>query len=372
FFDISDGQGGKVCFCQPKDTGDSQPGAACPFGDVNKDADFCVAEATCLGIEPATDTTACATPDDCKGVFPGATVCIDGHCGTSFCSVPCGEGDTCEPGFDPIQVGQEPDVACFCAPREVGTSGPGDACPFGTVNAEAEACDAQTWCLGMPADAESAACANDEDCPETVFAGNPDCVDGHCGTSFCAPKCTDGKCEPGFQPIDIDGACLCQPRVVGTAVAGDPCPFANVNLDAEACNLDTSCLGIPAAAGTPACVAPTDCPKVDAEGNDLLGTPDCTDGHCGYSFCAAECDAEGACLAGFHPIDVDGTCYCAPGEAAPAEPQPDAAVTPDEPVTADDPTAPDAAVTPDVPAVEDVPANPDAPIDTPARGIDTP
>ncbi|MBN2494289.1 MAG: hypothetical protein JXR96_06860 [Deltaproteobacteria bacterium] len=53
---------------------------------------------------------------DCEGVFPESwNLACDfdtERCGASFCAEPCGAGDSCGQGFEPVDVEGD----CFCAP----------------------------------------------------------------------------------------------------------------------------------------------------------------------------------------------------------------------------------------------------------------
>jgi hypothetical protein len=140
---------------------------------------------------------------------------------------------------------------------------------------------------------------------------NPDCVNGVCGFSHCSPRCdAQGNCETGYVPTDLGGTCYCVPDVTGSAQAGDPCPFGDVNATADFCAAGLACLGFPADGQAGKCPGgdPVECIDIPSNAN-----PDCVGDNCGASFCSEECDAQGNCPAGFWPQEIGGTCYCIPG-----------------------------------------------------------
>ena len=284
-------------------------GGACPIFNVHADADNCQSGMSCLGIEAASDGTACTKDEDCpKDEFMGNPQCVDGFCGTSFCAPRCDAKGRCTGAFAPIQVGDgEGHTTCYCAPVEVGTSQAGDACPFGGLHAAASACAAELTCLGIPASVDTDTCTTAADCPAAQYFGNAECVDGHCGASFCSPYCDDfARCTEGFYPADVGGTCLCIPTPVGTSTAHAACPIGDVNASADECAGNLLCLGIGGDSMTALCASDADC---------AFPNGDCVDGMCGYSYCAPYCDDAGACAVGT-PIALDtGTCLCAPAQA---------------------------------------------------------
>jgi hypothetical protein len=208
-----------TCYCVPgTPVGGGVQGDPCPFtGGVNGEADTCGPNLACLGIPAGATQPACPGGDaDCLSSYPEYynPDCVNGRCGVSFCSKPCGTGRTCDPGYNPQDIGTS---GCYCIPTDpVGTSQAGDPCPFGSVNAAADYCADGLSCLGVYADAETPACTTDANCTEGAepFAQpwhNPDCQGGHCGLSFCSPLCNQGACPTGFAPIDVGGTCYCEP-----------------------------------------------------------------------------------------------------------------------------------------------------------------
>lgn len=291
------------CTCVP--VGTSLDGEACPIFNVNLEADSCGADLTCIGIESAPDGDPCVTDADCPdSAYFANGQCVDGYCGSSFCCPFCDANEECKVGFGPIDVSG----TCFCAPMEFGDGQAGDPCPIFNVNVEADACAHGLTCLGISADEESDACETAADCPIWEYFGNPVCMDGRCGTSFCSPKCdADNECEAGYGPIDVSDKCYCAPREVGDSEAGDPCPIFGVHVDADACTAELICLGIAADEGTLMCTVDADCSP-----GWYPGSPECIEGRCGTSFCSGKCDGEGNCAEGFESIDVGEKCYCAP------------------------------------------------------------
>jgi hypothetical protein len=326
---------GSDCYCIPApEPGQAEQGDPCPFDATNADADNCKSGLICLGIPAAADSTACTAPADCESDFLPSwnPDCVDvagtGRCGASFCSGRCDAAGACADGFVP----QDVSGSCYCIPGETGSSGPGDPCPFGSVNGDSEACQGGLQCLGIPADADSTACTTAADCSADFLPSwNPDCVDVNgttrCGASFCSPPCGAGDtCDPGFVPQDVSGSCYCIPGETGDSGPGDPCPFDGANATADACQAGLTCLGFSVGAGSP------DCPNGDADCVTALGAaynPDCVDfggaPKCGASFCSPACGAGDTCDAGFSPQDVSGSCYCIPvetGDSAAGDPCP--------------------------------------------------
>ncbi len=296
---------GDDCFCAPTEVGESKAGEACPIFGVNPEADACLPGLNCLGIAPDADTDECQTAADCDADnYPGGTVCVDGHCGTSFCSPKCDAMAECEEGFAPIGVGDK----CYCQPAQTGDGMPGDACPFGVTNGDADLCDGSLNCFGINAE-ETVPCTEDSDCANPPYAGNAQCVDGWCGTSFCSPKCDEGACDDGWEPLTYENfgieKCNCVPSVPeGDAVAGDACPLYNVNADAGYCAQGLSCIGDIAIEGAPTCDNAEDCAA-----ESLLGPPVCTQGYCASTTCIADCATDGDLCDAGAPYFY-GDCFC--------------------------------------------------------------
>ena len=304
-----------TCFCAPMEEGDAVAGDPCPIFNVNMDKDLCAHGLTCIGIEATDEGDPCTVADDCPiWEYFGNPVCVDGFCGTSFCSPKCDENDDCEDAFGPISVSDK----CYCAPKEVGDSAAGEPCPIFGVNEGADACKTELTCLGIPANEGGIPCGVDGDCAKTSFPGGAQCLEGICGTSFCAPKCDgEGNCEAGYRTIDVDDKCYCEPEQTGDSAPGDACPMGNVNTDAVACGETFDCLGLSAFDWSGACETADQCPAFGGM------AADCTLGHCGLSACAEACDENGACAtAGLLPYLVNGdACFCLAGLAAGGTPE---------------------------------------------------
>jgi len=297
-----------VCMCVPAAQGAGEGGDPCPWNDVNASYDDCQAGLACLGNEDIGD---CPGGQDSECTSVADTWNPDCQstniCGFSFCSEPCGTGDTCPTGFYPGDVSG----SCYCIPEEGGTSQMGEPCPFGGMNASYDFCASGLSCLGND-DAGTCPGGSVTECTDIPDIDNPDCVGGICGFSFCAGPCdAGGNCPNGFVPSDVGGSCYCVPGETGNSQAGDPCPFGDVNSTADFCAAGLACLGMAADGTIGTCTIATDCttndPPIPANQN-----PDCVGGNCGASFCADECDASGNCPTGFAPQDVSGTCYCVP------------------------------------------------------------
>ena len=291
-----------ACWCVP--AGKAGAGVACPVFNVNVDADSCAEFLTCLGIEAKDTTDACTVDADCsRNNYYGNPECVGGRCGTSFCSPGCKTDGTCEKDFAPMDVGG----TCYCIPLAVGNGPAGAPCPIFNVHGTADYCPSGLACLGVEAKSDGTACTQDSGCPKAEFMGNPQCVDGFCGTSFCSSQCDDrGRCSGETQPIDVGGDCFCAPVEVGTTTAGQPCPFSGIHVAASACAAGLICLGIPPSDTTTACTTSIDCPA-----NDFFGYGECAaNGHCGGSTCSPYCDDMARCGAGFQPALVGATCLC--------------------------------------------------------------
>ena len=317
-FEAVPGPGIGSCLCQPTGTGEA--GAPCPFGNIYHEYDDCGPGTNCLGIpaeeqideETGEAWNPCETDADCSPeVFNGNPICVDGFCGTSFCAPYCDANGDCESGYLPLEISS----GCFCQPVPVGEAGPGDACSFyGEVNQDADYCEGGLQCLGIVPDEDTAICGELSDCGFNSFPGGTVCDEGHCGTSFCSPKCDvvegeDGEdefeCDDEFDTIFIGEKCYCQPFKTGDGVVGEPCPAGNVNTDGDFCLEDLFCVGTTAGATADTCNSAADCPATYAPNGD------CVEGYCGFSGCAAECDEFGGCAEGQLPLIVGGgACVC--------------------------------------------------------------
>jgi len=306
------------CYCVPVELGDSEAGEPCPIFGVHFHADYCTADLTCLGIaanpheDPETGevTNLCETADDCPAdEYYGNPDCVDGLCGASFCAPHCDENDDCPGGFGPISVSD----TCYCAPVEVGDSGPGEPCPIFGVNDDADLCQAGLVCLGIAPDEDTVMCEEAADCAFDHYPGGAVCQEGQCGSSFCAPKCTkveggeeeEWECEEGYETINVKGKCYCAPYQMGNGALGEACPFGNINTDAEACAEELGCTGTSAHTVGLECVTKKDCP------DGYWGATACFQGYCGSSACAADCNELGECPDGSFPFLLGGGfCYC--------------------------------------------------------------
>ncbi|MBN2495263.1 MAG: hypothetical protein JXR96_11770 [Deltaproteobacteria bacterium] len=284
--------------------GDARPGDPCPLDGANPQAEFCQAGLDCLTYE-YTRLFPCEEDRDCeKWIAPGHNPdCIEaeGVCGSSFCAPRCEGYYECEEGYDPDWF-----RGCYCVPY-AGDAGPGEPCPFLGVNLDADFCRVGLRCLGYE---DTERCDEDEDCWYLSLAEHPDCTaDGLCGVGFCSAPCDyySGYCEDGFYPGMVDDECYCIPYIVhGHSGPGDACPFEATNEDADYCASGLSCLGYDT---LDVCETDEDCERV----LPLAENPDCTVySKCGASFCTLSCDVSGGCDEGFHPIEVEGMCYCAP------------------------------------------------------------
>ena len=93
------------------------------------------------------------------------------------------------------------------------------------LNLNAGNCSSGEQCGGVNP-ANGGECEADEDC--LVYGGyetiNPQCVNGHCGASFCSPQCDENwSCSGGWLPLYTGSSCICRP------------PFQS--LQPETCNI---------------------------------------------------------------------------------------------------------------------------------------
>jgi len=220
---------------------------------------------------------------------------VDPVCGTDVCGT-CPEGTVCD------YVGR-------CVSTELQ---PGEPCAFGEVNLGAGECLAGLTCLGMAPNPEVSSCSDAVDCCVLgPWNFNLDCVGGSCGYSFCSVPCTDGGCEGLFTPADVSGTCYCIPMffITGAQSSGEPCTFEDINNPGcpMECDSGLACLGESEDPVNMPCASDADCSAF------LPGSrnPDCVNGGCGASYCAAQC-IDDACATGFEPITESGNCYCRP------------------------------------------------------------
>ena len=288
---------------------DFQPGQLgdpCTYDTVNATAGDCDEGLVCLG--EAADGYFGTCPNgyswECEWIYESFNPdCVDGNCGYSFCSGECNAQWWCPSGFDP----QDRDGICYCIPSTPWDGTTGDPCPFGVVHEDHWYCPPGLRCLGWPADGNSGTCPGGDpaECTEYPPSHNPDCVNGNCGYSFCAPRCDAvGNCERGQEPLDVNGMCYCIPSIADSR-AGEPCPFGNMNNFSAFCEDGLTCLGNDETGSCPG-----------GSVSDCIGLPeswhpDCADG---FSFCSEECDPQGSCPLGFVPAEVSGACYCIPAD----------------------------------------------------------
>jgi len=303
--------GGGFCYCVPGEgAGASKQGEACPAFNVNPDADTCASGLACFSIVAVQDPAqTCVVPSDCNpDENPGVIDCVDGYCGASFCAPMCDADGMCPVGYIPFG-GEEEKSACYCLALPIGETAEGLPCPFDTVHATADYCQAGLACLGIPADEFSALCTTDEDCGEDAYLGNGVCIDGTCGTSICSAPCDeDGLCGEGQEPLKTDLGCYCLPDYTGAAEEGDACPMGNIALDLDYCLPELDCIGLSATNDTAECTKDADCPA------EYPGAEACFMGHCGSSICATRCDDGSKCPAGTGPQFIGGRCHCLEGD----------------------------------------------------------
>ncbi|HOX58026.1 MAG TPA: hypothetical protein PLC99_14155 [Verrucomicrobiota bacterium] len=299
-----------ICYCFPREPGNLD-GEACNYDDqVNVETGFCAEWLICVGMHPDHYEYPCVNDLDCSEYYSASfhPECIEGFCAFSFCSMSCLDG-ICAPGFETLTIGD----GCTCipiAPDDEKPGHPGDPCPFELVNRNTWPCVQGLVCIGNAGGPEY--CSGEADCQGFGYeeAYNFHCTEqSRCGFSFCAAECTDGQCDSGFVPVEIDDTCYCVPETAEvTGWPGDPCPYGQVNANAAECTVGLACLGVsPSPSEFP-------CPSGDGDCQTYLEAswnPDCVDGGCGASFCALRCIA-GACETGSEPIAVEGICYCTP------------------------------------------------------------
>ena len=359
--------GGKECVpdCKGKCCGDDGCGGTCP--------DECIHGLCC-------DLTSCSCVTDCgwecsidsdcmRGKCCVAGRCVDMNCGVlecgpdPVCGFSCGTcppGRSCEMGTcvyvgvchidaeclqdeccinyrcvdmncGNLECGPDPVCGKECGPCPVDQrcvngmcdivviNQPGYPCSYGEVNESAGVCGGLMVCLGVPADGTAGTCpgGSASECTNLLDEWNPDCVDGNCGASFCSEECGANRtCPPGFLAQDVGEphVCYCIPSPVNGPPQGNACPWGNVNTEYDDCAAGMACLGNDDIGSCPG--------GTDAECSGVPDTwnPDCVNGICGFSFCSAECDAQGNCPQGFDPADVSGTCYCIPDQGGSGQP----------------------------------------------------
>jgi hypothetical protein len=307
-------------------TGTGALGDPCPFtGGVNDGASECNTGLTCLGLAPDAQLGTCTSSGtECTELLVEWNPdCINGVCGASFCSQPCGTNRSCPAGFSAQDVGDP--AECWCLPEAAGAGNEGDPCEFvaqaypnlNPVNEGTGMCRSDLHCVGLAPTGDSGTCpgGSASECSSVYESWNPDCVDSNCGASLCAPECGANRtCDEGWVAQDVGTTCLCLPTDVGTSQVDDPCPFSGgINAEFDSCAAGLACLGYLADGTSGTCPG-----GLDSECTDIPANlnPDCVGTNCGYSVCADECDANRNCDVGFTPTDVgtppNTVCYCIP------------------------------------------------------------
>jgi len=298
-----------TCFCLLVPSGDGMPGDACPYGLSNVDADLCDSALRCLG-QSADETVPCLDASDCANPpYSANPVCVEGWCGTSFCSEKCGADDTCDEGFEPVPYESFGIDKCTCVPEvPTGSATAGEACPVFNVNTDADYCSEDLECVGDLAAEGAETCDTANDCTQGALLAEPVCTLGFCASSACYAICEAGATLCGEGAAYFYGECICDiDFLVGDGKEGEACPYFTVNTDAETCEDDLVCGGIAVTSDGAECETADDC---DAE--DFPGVIECVDGFCGSSFCVAQC-TDGECAEDFDTLDTEaGLCFCVP------------------------------------------------------------
>ena len=303
--------------CKGDACGPGELGAPCQSAPgVHSGCGYCKDGLLCVGNFQVPENT-CEYDKDCvtDHGFPMSwnPDCVGGICNSGYCTRFCDENGECPSGF--VAVAMDAPVDCACAAVDVGTSKPGDGCPWGNINVDKDPCEEGLSCWGVPPGDFSLVCSEDSDCQHGWGPGDGTCMDGLCVSSFCIAKCDeDGACGDLSHPIDAGGTCYCLPHpkwdLTGDGKKDDPCPFGNVNGDSPTCGEFLGCFGLPAYEFSPQCNTPEDCPAT------FFGEVDCFLGYCGSSTCVAECNADGTCPAGYAAWVLDDACLCVPGNSA--------------------------------------------------------
>lgn len=218
--------------------GTGAAGDPCPFDtNVNQSSPVCAKGLQCVGVGTFQNVI-CKQDSDCAGL-PGHAQCVNGSCGSSFCSPSCDSSGNCPSGFAPEKVGS----TCDCNPSTpVGTAKAGDACRYDNVNLSAPYCQSGLTCVDVYASSTSEACSTASDCstygtyPTDCVAGHcfsdanatckttadcssyghpgtTGCVAGHCSSSLCVANCdASGNCPTGQEPLTNAGVCYCVPN----------------------------------------------------------------------------------------------------------------------------------------------------------------
>ncbi len=298
-----------ACLCQPTLTGDGMPGDACPFGVSNDDADYCDGALNCFGIN-ADETVPCDDDSDCANPpYAGNATCVEGWCGTSFCSPKCDQDNECEEGFEPLTYEDFEIEKCNCAPEvPTGEAVAGDACPLFNVNVDADYCMEDLECVGDVAQEGAEACETAEDCSAGTLVAEAVCTLGYCASTACLAVCEAGATLCGDGAPYFYGECVCDLAfTVGEAAVGEACPYFTVNADANTCVEDLVCGGVAIFDESAECETADDC-----DGADHPGVIECLDGKCGSSACFGQC-TDGECADGFDTLETDNElCFCVP------------------------------------------------------------
>jgi len=302
-----------ACLCVPP----GELGDPCPEGGLYPYAPECAAGLVCHAVPADGRIGECASGnyEDCWYSEPGVNpVCANGFCGMAFCTLPatriCGCPNGYHAEFPQYEALDGEEVICFPGNADY----LGDYCSLGEINDCFPGTCSNGDCMGYFADGEFGTCSSFMDCSYIPAVFERDCVNGYCGVSACAfrPQ-PDGTCPDiagrKYRIFEIQPGPRCI-RAVPPASAGQPCILGDVNALWGDCAAGLACVGVPADGSYGACPGGIpDCVLVPASWN-----PSCTFGTdlCGGSFCAAECDGNGACPAGFESMTLGGLCYCAP------------------------------------------------------------
>jgi len=181
----------------PAACGTGTLGDPCARGTVHAECGACGASLTCVGGTPDSGAP-CKFARDCipLGFAPGTDpACVGGACAWSTCAQSCAT-TACPDGYTPTSIGLG--TSCWCV--AAGKAKAGEGCPVFNGNADADSCGPGLTGLGIKTDPTTAACTKAADCPVDDYAGAPDCVAGHCGSSFCSPRCdADNPFIPAWQ-----------------------------------------------------------------------------------------------------------------------------------------------------------------------------
>ncbi len=302
-----------TCACMPP----GELGDPCPDGGLHPDSPNCAEGLVCHAVPADGRIYECpsGSVDECwyteSDVNP---VCIDGHCGMAFCTIPATRICGCPYGYHSYFPWYESidgeEVVCFPGYADYG----GDCCAWADINPCFYPFCASGDCMGLFADGKFGTCTTFLDCALIPPVFDRDCVNGLCGMSLCALDTQpDGTCPEQYGKqfrvfeSPLGPRCI---RAVSPAGVGEPCILGDVNSLWGDCAAGLTCVGVPADGTYGACPGGIpDCLLVPVSWN-----PSCSfvTSQCGGSFCAEECDGNGDCAVGYTPMIIGTTCYCAP------------------------------------------------------------